>query len=42
MRAAELLILDRGSEAQTHLRQSIDVTHKMALDVIQACRKKGR
>ncbi|KAI5700216.1 hypothetical protein M8J75_015896 [Diaphorina citri] len=40
-KAAELLILDRGSEAQSHLRQSVDVTHKMALNVIQACRARG-
>ncbi|KAL1454948.1 hypothetical protein WDU94_009076 [Cyamophila willieti] len=40
-KAAELLILDRGNEAHSHLRQSVDVTHKMALNLIKACRSVG-
>ncbi len=40
-KAAELMRSDRGKEAQTYLRQSIDVTHKMALNVIRACRARN-
>uniref|UniRef100_A0A8D8TN02 Exonuclease 1 n=1 Tax=Cacopsylla melanoneura TaxID=428564 RepID=A0A8D8TN02_9HEMI len=40
-KAAELLILDRGNEAHSHLRQSVDVTHKMASNLIKACRSAG-
>lgn len=32
---------DRGKEAQTYLRASIDVTHEMALNVIKACRARN-
>lgn len=33
--------LDRGKEALVYLRQSVDVTHEMALNFIQACRSRN-
>lgn len=38
-KAAELLRLDKGKEASSLLRRSIDVTHKMALNLIKKCRE---
>ncbi|VVC41537.1 Hypothetical protein CINCED_3A009116 [Cinara cedri] len=38
-KAAELLRLDKGKEASVLLRRSIDVTHKMALNLIKKCRE---
>ncbi|XP_025193704.1 exonuclease 1 isoform X2 [Melanaphis sacchari] len=38
-KAAELMRLDKGKEASSLLRRSIDVTHKMALNLIKRCRE---
>ncbi|XP_050430671.1 exonuclease 1 [Adelges cooleyi] len=38
-KAAELMRLDRGKEASSLLRRSVDVTHKMALNLIKQCRE---
>ncbi|XP_050531587.1 exonuclease 1 isoform X2 [Daktulosphaira vitifoliae] len=38
-KAAELLRLDRGKEAISLLKRSVDVTHKMALNLIKQCRE---
>lgn len=38
-KAAELMRLDKGKEASSLLRRSIDVTHKMALNLIKKCRE---
>lgn len=38
-RAAELLLLGKTEEARSHLKQSIDITPKMAHNVIRECRK---
>ncbi|KAH8263269.1 hypothetical protein KR044_006686 [Drosophila immigrans] len=39
-RAAELLRLGRTEEARSQLRRCVDVTHEMALRLIQACRER--
>lgn len=38
-KAAELMRLDKGKQASSLLRRSIDVTHKMALNLIKRCRE---
>lgn len=40
-KAAELMRMDRGKEAQTYLRRCVDVTHEMALNLIRACRSRN-
>nr|XP_022912550.1 exonuclease 1 [Onthophagus taurus] len=40
-KAAEMLRLGNVLEARKYLSQSIDVTHKMALNLIKECREKG-
>lgn len=40
-KAAELLRLDRPNEAKTFLRRCVDVTHEMALNLIQECRSRN-
>lgn len=40
-KAAELMRLDKGKEALVYLRQSVDVTHEMALNFIRACRSRN-
>ncbi|KAF7279721.1 hypothetical protein GWI33_006801 [Rhynchophorus ferrugineus] len=38
-KAAELLVLGKNREAQTYLRQCVDITPKMAHNLIKECRK---
>ncbi|XP_035892248.1 exonuclease 1 [Anopheles stephensi] len=40
-RGAELLRLGRVDEARSFLRRCVDITHEMALQLIQECRKRG-
>uniref|UniRef100_A0A182K160 Exonuclease 1 n=1 Tax=Anopheles christyi TaxID=43041 RepID=A0A182K160_9DIPT len=40
-RGAELLRLGRIEEARSFLRRCVDITHEMALQLIQECRKRG-
>ncbi|EDW77816.1 uncharacterized protein Dwil_GK24343 [Drosophila willistoni] len=40
-RAAELLRLGRVEEARSQMRRCVDVTHEMALRLIQACRERN-
>uniref|UniRef100_A0A182UW22 Exonuclease 1 n=1 Tax=Anopheles merus TaxID=30066 RepID=A0A182UW22_ANOME len=40
-RGAELLRLGRIDEARSFLRRCVDITHGMALQLIQECRKRG-
>ncbi|XP_050068732.1 exonuclease 1 [Anopheles maculipalpis] len=40
-RGAELLRLGRIDEARSFLRRCVDITHEMALQLIQECRKRG-
>ncbi|GBP33041.1 Exonuclease 1 [Eumeta japonica] len=40
-RAAELLSLGRTDEARSYMRRSVDITHAMALNLIQECRKRN-
>ncbi|XP_065079181.1 exonuclease 1 isoform X2 [Ochlerotatus camptorhynchus] len=40
-RAAELLRLGKTEEAKSHLRRCVDITHEMALQLIQECRKRN-
>lgn len=40
-KAAELMRLDKGKEAQLYLRRCIDITHEMALNLIRICRSRN-
>lgn len=40
-RGAELLRLGRIDEARSFLRRCVDITHEMALQLMQECRKRG-
>ncbi|XP_028163751.1 exonuclease 1 [Ostrinia furnacalis] len=40
-RAAELLSLGKIDEARSYMRRSVDITHAMALALIQECRKRN-
>ncbi|XP_062534976.1 exonuclease 1 [Armigeres subalbatus] len=40
-RAAELLRVGKTEEAKSYLRRCVDITHEMALQLIQECRKRN-
>lgn len=40
-RAAELLRQDKPNEARTYLQRCVDVTHEMALELMQECRRRN-